>query len=334
VGVDALKTLIDDMYEGGKATISWSTSLDGIEKNTARLLLNLAMLAVQAVPRGGDVVISANESAGTTTISLAATGPRSRLDTAVEKTLAGKAPEDGFDGRTIQPFYAGMIARELKGSVEARDFVTWTMKAMDVLLSDARLNVDLAKSTLTDVKRDAKTLHARGISRAAQSVLECYETSGSQPKIDGRLMSLYKLVIQYSEGLAKKAEPQISFESLMPDVTNSALRAARTQGKSISVSYAADGLSVANSQVESVRGQLEDIVMRLVKTRIASPDKRAAKGLPRGGHIDISAKNTPSGLDISVQCDGETVTLFPKPIKKETPPAEDVTIDMEMEMGA
>ena len=273
--------------------------------------------------------------------------------------------------------------------VEARDFVTWTMKAMDVLLSDARLNVDLAKSTLTDVKRDAKTLHARGISRAAQSVLECYETSGSQPKIDGRLMSLYKLVIQYSEGLdeiapvvtaqslaseqeildaqyeaarqtltplikfsggaapalqrlagltpdlpAKKAEPQISFESLMPDVTNSALRAARTQGKSISVSYAADGLSVANSQVESVRGQLEDIVMRLVKTRIASPDKRAAKGLPRGGHIDISAKNTPSGLDISVQCDGETVTLFPKPIKKETPPAEDVTIDMEMEMGA
>ena len=273
--------------------------------------------------------------------------------------------------------------------VEARDFVTWTMKAMDLLLSDARLNVQLAKSTLTDVKRDAKTLHARGISRAAQSVLECYETGGSQPKIDGRLMSLYKLVIQYSEGLdeiapvvtaqslaseqeildaqyeaarqtliplikfsgdvapalqrlagltldlpAKKAEPQISFESLMPDVTNSALRAARTQGKSISVSYAADGLSVANSQVESVRGQLEDIVMRLVKTRIASPNKRAAKGLPRGGHIDISAKNTPSGLDISVQCDGETVTLFPKPLIKETPPAEDVTIDMEVEIGA
>jgi len=120
----------------------------------------------------------------------------------------------------------------------------------------------------------------------------------------------------------------------MPDVTNSALRAARTQGKSISVSYAADGLSVANSQVESVRGQLEDIVMRLVKTRIASPNKRAAKGLPRGGHIDISAKNTPSGLDISVQCDGETVTLFPKPLIKETPPAEDVTIDIKMEIGA
>ena len=272
---------------------------------------------------------------------------------------------------------------------EARDFVTWTMDAMDVLLSDARLNIELAQSTLRDIKIDAKTLHAKGISRATQSVLDCYETGCSQPKIDGRLMSLYKLVIQYSEGLdeiapvvteealaskqdtlearyetaretlipllkfagdtapalqrlaglssdlpKKVSEPQISFESLMPDVTNSALRTARTQGKSVSVSYAADGLSVANSQVEAVRGQLEDIVTRLVKTRIASPNRRAAEGLPRGGHIDISATNTPEGLDISVQCDGETVALFPEPAKPETQIADGGFIDMDMEIGA
>ena len=119
IGVEELKNLISDMYEGGKASISWSDSVEGLEKNTARLLLNLTMLAVQAVPRGGDVVISANEASGATTLRLAATGPKSRLDANVEKTLAGKAPEDGFDGRTIQPFYAGMIARELKGSVTA-----------------------------------------------------------------------------------------------------------------------------------------------------------------------------------------------------------------------
>ena len=275
--------------------------------------------------------------------------------------------------------------------IEARDFVTWTMEAMDILLSDARLNVELAQSKLRDVKLDANSLHAKGIARAAQSVLDCYGSSCSQPKIDGRLMALYKLVIQYSEGLdeiapvvteeilasqqetldaryetaretlipllkfagdtapalqrlaglqvdvqAKPAEAQVSFESLMPDVTNSALRMARTQGKSVSVSYAADGLSVANSQVDAVRGQLEDIVTRLVNTRIASPARRASEGLPRGGHIDISAKTTPKGLDISVECDGETVTVFPG---KKTPtpkaaPTDEVIIDMDMEMGA
>lgn len=119
IGVEELKKLVADMYEGGKATISWGDSVDGLEKNTARLLLNLVMLANQSVPRGGEVVITAANNSGATTVSLAATGPKSRLDPNVEKTLAGKAPEDGFDGRTIQPFYAGMIARELKGSVTA-----------------------------------------------------------------------------------------------------------------------------------------------------------------------------------------------------------------------
>ena len=119
IGVDELKSLIADLYEGGKASINWGESVDGLEKNTARLLLNLTMLAVQAVPRGGEVMIRSNQASGATTVHLAATGPKSRLDANVEKTLAGKAPEDGFDGRTIQPFYAGMIARELKGSVTA-----------------------------------------------------------------------------------------------------------------------------------------------------------------------------------------------------------------------
>ena len=117
IAMDELKTLTTDMYEGGKASISYGDCLDGLEKNTARLLLNLTMLAVQAVPRGGDVTITTSQASGATTLSLNATGPKSRLDSNVEKTLAGKAPEDGFDGRTIQPFYAGMIARELKGSV-------------------------------------------------------------------------------------------------------------------------------------------------------------------------------------------------------------------------
>jgi len=40
----------------------------------------------------------------------------------------------GFDGRTIQPFYAGMLARELQGSVEtsvSEETVTFTAKTLD-----------------------------------------------------------------------------------------------------------------------------------------------------------------------------------------------------------
>ncbi len=271
--------------------------------------------------------------------------------------------------------------------IEARDFVNTTTESMDILLSDARLNLELAQKTLRDIRLDARTLHARGISQAAQSALDGYKNGFSQPKIDGRLMALYKLVTQYAEGLDEIAPilpeqniaaqkqslesqyataretliplikfsgdtatalqrlagveiniapqtsaPQVSFESLMPDVTNCALRAARTQGKSVSVSYAADGLTMADSQVDAVRGQLEDIVTHLVNTRIAPPNSRIAKGLSRGGHIDISAQSTSTGLDISIECDGETVTLFPK--STPAPPTTKPSIHMSMEMGA
>lgn len=271
--------------------------------------------------------------------------------------------------------------------IEARDFVNTTMTSMDILLSDARLNIELAQTRLKDIRLDARTLSAKGIARAAQSVLDCYKSRCSQPKIDGRLMALYKLVTQYAEGLdeiapvlseqdiaaqqddletryakaretliplikfsgstapalqrlaglsvdlpAKTSQPHVSFESLMPDITDSALRAARTQGKSVSVSYAADGLSVADSQVEAVRGQLEDIVTRLVRTHIASPNSRIAKGLSRGGHIDISATKTSEGLDISVECDGEVVTFIPK--TKDVTPMTETAIDMSLEIGA
>jgi hypothetical protein len=271
--------------------------------------------------------------------------------------------------------------------IEARDFVNSTIASMDLLLSDARLNIELAQSKLRDIELDAKTLRAKGISRAAKAVLTCYESGHSQPKIDGRLMTLYKLVAQYAEGLneiapvvteetiqeerreledrhakaretlipliplagdsaaalkrlaglsaditIRASEPHVSFESLMPDITNSALRTARNQGKSVSLSYAADGLALANSQVETVREQLEDIVTRLISTQIATPSRRISKGLSRGGHIDISAQETAEGLDISVECDGKTVSLFPsmKEVKAET----QSSTRMSMEIGA
>lgn len=275
---------------------------------------------------------------------------------------------------------------------EARDFMDTTIASMDILLSDARFNESLAISKLQDIRLDARTLSARAIARAAQSVLDSYRSKCAQPKIDGRLMALYKLVAQYAEGLneiapivpdaksnqtdgslaeesledsyakaretliplikfsgdkaealkrlagvktqaaAKSSEPQVSFESLMPDVTNAALLAARLQGKSVSLSYAADGLSVANSRVEAVREQLEDIVTHFIRTQIALPSHRQSSGLSRAGHIDITACETSSGLDISVACEGEVISLTPQ--SEEFLPHSAMPLETSLEMEA
>ena len=114
IGVDALKTIVDGIYGDAKAEIIWDTQETGIDKSHARLLLNMVMMAVQSVPRGGSVTINVGKR-----ITLTATGPKARIDASVHSAMAGKAPEDGFDGRSIQPFYTALIARELGTSLEA-----------------------------------------------------------------------------------------------------------------------------------------------------------------------------------------------------------------------
>ena len=120
IGLDQVKSLVGDMYKDGKAQISWNTDLDGVEKNQARLILNLVMIAVQSIPRGGELKIDVRKSPDAHILVLSAEGPKARIYDEFSKALSGKAPEDGFDGRTIQPFYTGMLLRELKGRLDTK----------------------------------------------------------------------------------------------------------------------------------------------------------------------------------------------------------------------
>ncbi len=118
LSMDQLKEYVDEMYGDGKATISWQSSLDGVSKTHGRLLLNLVMIAIQSIPRGGELIIDLVEKADATILNLNAIGPKARLYEEFDRTLSGKAPEDGFDGRTIQPFYTGMLIREMGGRID------------------------------------------------------------------------------------------------------------------------------------------------------------------------------------------------------------------------
>jgi len=119
IGMDHVRGLVENMYGEGKATFAWNAGCDGLGKAPTRLLLNLVMIGTNCIPRGGEITINVSQKGDADLIEIKATGPRARLDDMVTRTLTGKAPEDGFDGRSIQPFYAGMIIREIKGRIDA-----------------------------------------------------------------------------------------------------------------------------------------------------------------------------------------------------------------------
>jgi len=114
-----IKKLSNDMFADAKPDLIWNIDTDGIDKDRARILMNLIMLAVQAAPRGGKVTISGHGQGDDANFVLVSEGPKVRLDAAVAKALAGKAPDDGFDGRSIQPLYASLLTRDIGGALAA-----------------------------------------------------------------------------------------------------------------------------------------------------------------------------------------------------------------------
>lgn len=256
---------------------------------------------------------------------------------------------------------------------QAGEFITFAMAQMDILLSELRLEPEQALPIVTAVSQSAKSVNARGIFLAAKRVIDSYDNGYSQPKIDGRLMSLYKLVVQYHSGwqdIAPNAPelaapisapaaqgtrsaieqkyqsaravltelmpfagqehgtlgalmglditlgslqeepsepptPMSDFETIMPDLINEALRFARVQGKSVSLSYAADDLKLRAVELTATYIRLEDIITDFISRKIASPSQRAQQGLARGGHIDISVLRAGANTKLSITCEGE-----------------------------
>lgn len=115
-----MQTLSAAMFADARPDLVWKPAEGVIDKTAARILLNLIWLAVDALPRGGTVTVEAHASpGGGARLRVVSTGPRLRLDPSYILALRGERPEDGFDGRSVQPYYAGLMARESGGRAEA-----------------------------------------------------------------------------------------------------------------------------------------------------------------------------------------------------------------------
>jgi histidine phosphotransferase ChpT len=99
------------MFTDDKVTLAWEGPRALLPKNKVKLLLNLVMLATNAIPRGGAIAVKVEGSAEEAVFVLTAKGPNARIPAHVEALLAG-APENGaVDAHAIQPFYTGLIAQ-------------------------------------------------------------------------------------------------------------------------------------------------------------------------------------------------------------------------------
>ncbi len=121
-----------------KMQLTWNAQRVLMPKNKVKLLLNLLVIAMTTIPRGGtiDVVIDGDGDAAK--LKITTRGLNSRIPNGVEALLRG-APESGsVDAHGIQPYYTGLIARAAKLDVTlTRVEDTVTIEALPPAALDA-----------------------------------------------------------------------------------------------------------------------------------------------------------------------------------------------------
>ncbi len=99
------------MFQDEKVKLSWTAPRALLPKNQVKLLLNLLVIATNAVPRGGTIDVAVTGDGEATQFVLTSKGSHARIPPHVEELLA-LSPESGtVDAHGIQAYYAGLVAR-------------------------------------------------------------------------------------------------------------------------------------------------------------------------------------------------------------------------------
>lgn len=104
-----------------RTKLVWSVPRQLAPKNRVKLLLNLCVLAFAAIPRGGVVTVAVKGEGEAFEADIEAKGLNARLAKGAAALIAGEPESGAIDAHTIQPFFAGVVARAcgMRVAVEA-----------------------------------------------------------------------------------------------------------------------------------------------------------------------------------------------------------------------
>ena len=113
-----VKAAIEGMFSAsGRVTIDWMVGEDRLGKLPAKILLNLALIAGESLPRGGTLTIATEIQEKSVDIALRSEGPRLILDGEIRNTLEGKVADDAITSRTAAAAMVRQLVSEHGGDI-------------------------------------------------------------------------------------------------------------------------------------------------------------------------------------------------------------------------
>jgi len=110
-----------------KVKLEWNAPRENRPKQQVKLVLNMLLMAMAGIPRGGLVTVSVEGERFTAR----ATGDRAKVPEQIAQVLDGTAELTALDARLVQPYYAKQLARSAGLSL------TMAMDGADVVVTAA-----------------------------------------------------------------------------------------------------------------------------------------------------------------------------------------------------
>ena len=99
--------------------LGWMVADEKLSKGAMKLLLNLALIAGDALVRGGRLDVGAESTGQGLEIAIRGEGPRVMLDAGLRDLLTGGAPDDGqIEPRAAGAWLAQALAKEAGGAIQ------------------------------------------------------------------------------------------------------------------------------------------------------------------------------------------------------------------------
>ncbi len=109
-------------FQERKQTLTWPeyASTEMLPQTGIQLILNMLLLAAEALPRGGAVDFSGVQSAGRLGVCVTANGKNAGLRPEDRKALELAIPSEELDARTVQPYFAATLSGVINAELRCR----------------------------------------------------------------------------------------------------------------------------------------------------------------------------------------------------------------------
>lgn len=119
VSVQEPRSLIQGLLgDSGRTTLNWAVTGTQLPKPGVKMLLNLAAIGIDALPRGGTLDIGAEQREGATEIVVRASGPKVVFDPVIGRALDGTMEPGELTSRTVAAFMLHELAVGAGGGIQ------------------------------------------------------------------------------------------------------------------------------------------------------------------------------------------------------------------------